>query len=409
MLPQRIGILTTGYFFASIQHPEGVLQKDQPLQATRIFGGGWAKRLLTLSQNEHLMHHLFPMVPYYRYHDAWRLSEPELKHQDLVWDSLLGARAMPALLKNILPVRIKKLEPAGQDILACTLTATDGNPLPDWTAGAHIDVHITDHTIRQYSLTGLAPAGQYSIAVKREANGRGGSRALHEQFREGQTITISRPRNLFPLATGHSHTTLIAGGIGITPLLAMARQLHAQQHAFDLHLCAGSAKRLPFAATLDNTAWASQVQRWISPNRITAEALPEWQPGQAIYLCGPNSFMEHIQQLAAARGWPQDAIHSEHFAAVADTADNAPFQVRLARSDKTFEVAANQSLLDALQAQQVPITASCSQGLCGTCRCTVLEGEVDHRDRFFNPDEHARGEIATCVSRGKTGVLVLDL
>jgi ferredoxin-NADP reductase/fatty acid desaturase len=414
LLPQRLGLLLVGYLFASIQHPEGVLQTERPLQATRMFKGGIISRIALIAQAEHLMHHLFPMVPYYRYHDAWRLSKPSLETQDLVWAHVPipgQARVMPAAVKttNLIRVSIEKIERVSEEVLAYTLASKDGKSLPDYAPGAHIDVHIAPGLIRQYSLTGLNPDGHYHFAVKKEPQGKGGSRTLHENFQQGQEISISQPRNLFALADDATNSVLISGGIGITPILAMAETLNARGTNFSFHVCARSSQTLAFSDYLSQCQYADKISTHLGDNRITADDLPEWELGNEIYLCGPQPFMQHITEIAIAKGWPEVAICSENFAANTHQVDNKKFTVELAKSGKILEVSAQKSLLDVLQENQVPITASCVQGFCGTCACKVLEGEIEHRDIIFSDDEHAAGNMTTCVSRAKDGHLILDL
>lgn len=413
MLPQRLGLGIVATLFATIQHPEGVRQSERPLQATRMFFGGPMVRLAMLSQSQHLMHHMFPAVPFYRYNQAWKLSEPEMRDQPLVWSPIVGrlVEPEPVAAPQLLDVTIEKVVQITDDIRAYTFAAADGAALPAFEPGAHIDVHIAPGLIRQYSLTGLVDASRYSIAVKCEAEGRGGSRTLHEQFAEGQQIQISHPRNLFALQPQEEHAVLLAGGIGITPILSMALALQTRGNAFEFHVCARDADMLPFADVLQAMGKLSKVQTWLDTDGgFTADALPTYQAGHNLYLCGPDGFMNYIRGLAAQQGWPESAIHSEAFAAAADTDDNQAFTVELARSGKTIEVSADESLLDALQANEVSITASCEQGICATCQCKVLKGDIDHRDRVLTDDQHAAGMMTACVSRAKGDQpLVLDL
>ncbi|MCK5771161.1 fatty acid desaturase [Algiphilus sp.] len=420
LIPQRIGLMLLTYTFAAIQHPEGVPQAERPLQATRMFRGGWLMRWMTLSQSQHLMHHMFPAVPYYRYNAAWKLAEPELRDHEIVWDWPVGPLHHPEaspLPSSELPLRARIVEAAqvSEAVRAYLLEPAEASPFPAYSAGAHIDVEVAPGHIRQYSLVGAPRAdGRYRIGVKREDHGRGGSLAVHEGFAPGRVIRIGVPRNRFPLEEAAAGVVLVAGGIGITPLLAMADALHAKGTPFTLHACARSRGWLPFREELLASPFAEQLRVHLSDDpaapRLCAADLPEWRAGQHMYLCGPEGFMAHVTELAGARGWPSDAIHTESFATAAkDAATEKPFTVTLARSGKRLQVPAESSLLEVLHAHNYPVPSVCTQGLCGTCSCTVIEGEVDHRDAVLSPEERQAGRMTTCVSRAVGEGLLLDL
>jgi ferredoxin-NADP reductase/fatty acid desaturase len=417
VVPHRVGMLMVAYLFASIQHPEGVLEYQKPFQATRMFKGGWLVRIFMISQSQHLMHHLFPMVPYYRYNAAWKLSKPALEDQGLIWAWPVGKRPMSLGVnadRHTVEVEVVGIEQITAEVSAYSFAAIAGDPLPEYMAGAHIDVHIGHDNdgqalIRQYSLTGIAPDGQYSIAVKREADGRGGSKALHSRFKLSKKITIGLPRNLFSLAADDTKAVLIAGGIGITPIISMAKALEKTNVNFDFHFCGRDAESLPFDSWLNIQTWSPQVHRWVGNNRITPQAIGPYSQGQSLYLCGPEGFMNFVEGLAIAQGWPASKIYSEKFAASSDMANNKAFTVELKRSGREFIVPPEQTLLDALQENHVTIAASCVQGLCGTCSCRVVSGEVDHRDQFYTDEEHQSGLMTSCVSRAQGDKLVLDL
>lgn len=414
ILPQRLGLGIVATLFATIQHPQGVRQSERPLQATRMFRGGPLLRLAMLSQSQHLMHHLFPMLPFYRYNQAWQLAAPLLRDQALVWADLHRPLVQPEPLADSpwIDVTIERVTDISDEIRAYEFAAADGSDLPKFTPGAHIDVQITARLIRQYSLTGLAGPGRYSIAVKREDKGRGGSRTLHQRFAAGGTVRISKPRNLFPMQPDDTHAILMAGGIGITPLLSMAQDRIASGASFEMHVFARNEPSLPFAKHLRQIATNAEIKLWLGQDHgFDSSAMPRFSRGHSLYLCGPAGFMLHIRRLAKTQGWPDHAIYSEAFSNTSRaSAPGQAFEVRLARSGKRIEVADGQSLLDALQAHHVPITASCEQGICGTCRCRVLDGEVEHRDRVLTSDQHAQGLMTSCVSRARSGqTLVLDL
>lgn len=428
MMPQRLGILTVGYLFASIQHPEGVLQSEQALQATRMIKGGRLNHWFMIAQSQHLMHHLFPMLPYYRYNHAWALAQPKIQDFGLVWDHSFpppDGREQAVAAKNPsagkrISVQVVHVESVAQDVRAYLLAAADGADLPPYEPGAHIDVHLAPNLVRQYSLTGMAPTGQYAIAVKLEPAGRGGSAAVHEQFHVGHRLEISQPRNLFQLqefesrSKAEAKTVLIAGGIGITPLWAMAARLAERNQPFEFHVCARSEAALPFSENFKKATFAKAIEVHIG-QRLVAADLPKCpaeshlQAASRIYLCGPEGFMNHVRQLAAQRGWPESAIVSEHFTAPETARGGAPFEVRLAQSGRVLSVGAEESLLDVLQSNKLPLTASCEQGMCATCLCAVLEGEVEHRDVVLSDEQKQSGLMTSCVSRAKGASLTLDL
>lgn len=416
MVPQRLGILTIAYLFASIQHPEGVLQSEHPLQATRMMKGYKFTRVMMLGQSQHLMHHMFPMIPYYRYHRMWKVAKPVLANTRLTWSSIIGKQNVPHDLRHqpelLLVVTVSAVELVADGVKAYTLIAADGDTLVEYDAGAHIDVHITDDTVRQYSLV-PSEAGSYKIAVKHEVDGRGGSEAIHQQWQVGSSFLISAPRNVFALDAGTQHAVLVAGGIGITPLLAMADTLELANTSFDFHACAANKNNLPFADALQQASYRDRISYHLSQTsdgqRFSATDMSSWSEGHHLYLCGSNAFMDAVLAHAEDRGWPASAIHTERFNAVPIGANNEAFTITLAKSGKDLTVPADRSMLEVLQENHVPIQASCMQGICATCKCKVLEGEVEHHDVVLTDADKAHGVMTACVSRAATGQhLVLD-
>ena len=419
LLPQRLAVFILAYTFGRIQHPEGIEQRDDPFHATRMIRGGRLMRWITLGQSEHLMHHLFPSVPWYRYHEAWKVSRPLLEDRDLIWQWPIPPFALVQQRtgddQKRIRARVVAAETVGLDVRSFVLESADGATLPEFDAGAHVDLHLGEGFVRQYSLCGdPAARDHYRIAIKYEAQGRGGSRRAHELLEPGAVVEIGRPRNLFPLQAGTSRAVLVAGGIGITPLLAMAHTLHRQQRDFTLHVCARSRQARVFDATLAHAPWADRVVHHLDDQPETAldaPTLARWQAGDHLYLCGPSGFMQWVLSLAGERGWPDDAVHTETFVpARRHAADGRPFVVELARSRRTIEVPGDASLLDVLQDEGLPLAGSCTQGMCGACRVHVLDGDIDHQDTFFSSEERARGDCMTsCVSRAAGERLTLDL
>ncbi|MGE4482855.1 PDR/VanB family oxidoreductase [Acidocella sp.] len=300
------------------------------------------------------------------------------------------------------------------NIVALELHALDGAALPAFSAGGHIDVRLPNGLMRQYSLLNdPVETHRYEIAILRDPNSRGGSHSAHADIREGMALTIGTPRNLFPLEDEGS-VLLFAGGIGVTPLLAMAHVLHRQDREFALHYCARTESAIAFRDDLRTGPLGGSVQFHMDdgPNnqKLDATAVLAAAPaGTHAYVCGPSGFIAHIYASARAAAWAQERLHSESFAA-APVAPGGAFNLRLAKQGMVVPVAAEQSALEALLAVGVDLPVSCEQGICGTCVTRVLAGEPEHRDSFLTQAERARNNCFTpCVSRARTPELVLDL
>jgi vanillate O-demethylase ferredoxin subunit len=313
----------------------------------------------------------------------------------------------------MLQVRVVEIRDEAEEIRSFRLVA-DG-ALPAFTPGAHVDVHIAPGLIRLYSLcNGPGETDHYLIAVKREPHSRGGSAAMHTQVRSGDMLTIGAPRNTFPLAEGATRHLLFAAGIGVTPLLSMARHLEHAGGAYVLHYFTRSERGTAFRVMLDAAPHRARTRFHIglAPDGLTTllpEMLREREAGDHIYVCGPVPFMALVRASAETAGWPADRLHFEYFSA-APVQPEAPFEVELARSGRVVAVAGDQSLLQALRNAGVDIESSCEQGLCGTCATALLDGEPDHRDQFLSADQKDENMIIMpCVSRAKGRRLVLDL
>lgn len=282
-----------------------------------------------------------------------------------------------------------------------------------------MDVHVPagEGLLRQYSLCN--PPGErhrYSICVLNDASTRGGSLAMHEQVHQGSRLWISVPRNRFELVRGASHSILLAGGIGITPLLAMAEQLERDGSDFELHYSCRTATRMALRDRLAASPYANRVHLHFddgpSPQRLSLEqVLKRPLAGTHVYVCGPVGFITACTTAARTFGWPSAQIHFESFSGRLEGHDeNDAFEIRLARSGRVIQVNPSQTVVEALAEHGVKIPVSCEQGICGTCVTTVIEGEPDHRDMFFTPAEHARNDRFTpCCSRSKTSCLVVDI
>lgn len=321
-------------------------------------------------------------------------------------------------LERTLTVRVERILRETPEILAFELAHPWGRTLPGYEAGAHIDVHMPGGFSRQYSLArwssdAASNAASYVIGVKREAQSRGGSASMHERVREGDLLAISAPRNTFPLREAATRHLLLAGGVGMTPLLAMAQALAARGADFTLCVFARSEEHLAFAGALHSPTLAPHLRLHLdqgdATQRIDLRALlAKRAPGTHLYVCGPGGFMKAVREAAAH--WPEDALHAEYFAAPADanTSTGLPFTLKLAQRGITVPVAADQTAVDALHEVGIDIPVSCQQGLCGTC---VVEGDgegAEHRDFCLTGTER-RTKVALCCSRAKGQELVLQL
>lgn len=295
-----------------------------------------------------------------------------------------------------------------KDIAEFTLAREDGGTLPPFAPGAHITVETPSGAMRRYSLVndGDAPT-TYVIAVKKEPASRGGSASMHESVTEGTTLNVDAPENEFELVDAPKYL-LIAGGIGITPILSMARKLGADGKPFTLIYCTRSAEE---TAYLDEVAALPGCT--IHHDNGDIDAFYDfWDhfetPGKEhVYCCGPAPLMEEIKALSGH--WSEGRVHFEDFAGVdAVRADDTPFMVKLAGSGRQIEVPANLSILEALRAAGEKTVSSCESGTCGTCKCRLIEGEADHRDLVLM-DEEKDDYIMICVSRAKAGDLVVEL
>lgn len=338
-----------------------------------------------------------PMVP---------LFEPVSVELATMPDLVIGRQAT-------LRVRVKRKWRAGEEVTGLELAPLDGH-LPTFQPGAHIDLHLPNGLVRQYSITnGPGELLSYIIAVKREPDSRGGSAAIADQLREGDVVAISEPRNNFPLRRDATRTIFIAGGIGLTPLLAMAKALRRSNLGFEFHAFARSAAHLPLGAELDELGADVVRHLGLSPAETAMQIrnlLGQHRYARQLYICGPGPMLELTRGLAAALGWPDEAVHFEYFknAQVIDTSSS--FTVELARSALSLTVPSGKSILEVLRDNGIAAPSSCEQGACGTCLTRVLEGVPEHQDVYLNDTEKRSNScLMTCVSRAKTPRLVLDI
>lgn len=312
----------------------------------------------------------------------------------------------------LLDARVRKRQLIGDTVLL-EIVARNGEPLPAFTAGAHIDLHLEGGIIRQYSLCNAPDQpGYYLLGVLQDPRSRGGSAAVHKNLHEGRELKIGLPRNNFELVEGAAHSILLGGGIGVTPLLAMAWRLHSLHNSFELHYFVRTLGGAAFTQYLQTTPFADRVS--IHPDDCVprfdvSKLLAHPENGTHLYICGPTGFMDFITEQSAKLDWPGAQVHLERFSATINGSGGA-FRVRCARSRAEVTVPEGVSIAAALLAAGIEVPLSCEQGICGTCVTGVLEGIPDHRDLFLLDDEkQANNLITLCCSRSTSPLLVLDL
>ena len=310
-------------------------------------------------------------------------------------------------------VQVAQKTAIAKDIWWFLLRHPQGLPLPAFTPGAHVTVQVPGGARRNYSLCGdPAITDSYEIAVKRDELGRGGSMAMADQVQPGDLLSISAPRNNFELHPRATSFLFVAGGIGITPVLSMLRHLKTQARSgFKLIYCTRDADSTAFLQELSGPAFGGQVQIHHDHGDIN-NAFDFWPvfetPGNAhVYCCGPRGLMDAVGDMSGH--WPMGSVHFESFGVDASVyAANTAFDVRLHRAGVTLHVGVEQTILEALRAAGHRVPSSCESGTCGSCRTTLLAGDVEHRDMVLG-DEEKQSQIMVCVSRAKSGELVLDL
>lgn len=317
----------------------------------------------------------------------------------------------------MIEVIVSQRRSEAEDICSFELTATDGSALPPFEPGAHIDVHLPNGLIRQYSLCpGAEQLGRYLIAVLLEPASRGGSAAVH-RLQVGDRLRIGAPRNHFPLQGDAQRSVLLAGGIGITPLLAMAEHLAARGADFVLHYGARSAARMAFTERLRQEALAAQVHLHLddgAPEQklVLDQVLGPVTSGSHLYVCGPGGFMDWVLEGARQAGWPEEQLHREYFAAPvrAQDAEDGAFQIQIGHGGAIHTVPTGRNVIEVLGEHGIEIPVSCEQGVCGTCVTRVLQGQPDHRDSYLTEQERSANDCFTpCCSRARSPLLVLDL
>ena len=333
----------------------------------------------------------------------------------------MSVDAIPAELQ-LKVVEARTLNPL---IRSLRLAAPDGAVLPAWTVGGHIQVQVTladgGRDWRHYSLVDLGDGKAdrerpvvYTIAVRKEAQGRGGSRYMHEGLRVGDLVAVKPPRNDFPLKHVAGTTVLLAGGIGITPLTSMAAYCHSQGRAVRLHYAGRSRGLMAFADELQRLLGDS-LQLHADDESAGAvlnldAVLGACAPEDHLYVCGPKPMLDAVLAATRAHQWAPERVHFELFVTPVQESGDHAFEVVLSQSGQTFTVPAGQTLLDCLIEHGCDPLYDCKRGECGVCTTGVLEGEIDHRDYVLTQSEKDSGKIMQiCVSRAKGKRIVLDM
>jgi len=307
---------------------------------------------------------------------------------------------------------VESVERAADGVVVLTFAHPDGQTLPAWTPGAHVDLVLTDDLVRQYSLcSSPSDSHRLQVGVLRAEDSRGGSVFIHDNLAVGSTVTVRGPRNHFALVSSPRYL-FIAGGIGVTPMLPMIEEAEAVGAAWELVYGGRSRASMAFLPTLEpygdkvTLLPRDEVDRTLSQR--VGDLLGTPRPDTLVYCCGPEALLESVE--AACASWPAGALHLERFHAKVVEGEDTAFEVVLARSGQTITVPPGKSIFHAVEDLGIPVLGSCHEGVCGTCETVVLEGDVDHRDVVLSDSEKASNEtMMVCVSRCRGDRLVIDL
>lgn len=313
-----------------------------------------------------------------------------------------------------LSVSVRQMRVESDGVLSLELVRPDGGLLPVWEPGAHIDVDLGNGVLRQYSLCGSPThLESYRIGVLKEPASRGGSIRVHEAVRPGQEVRISEPRNNFELSNNTKPVIFIAGGIGITPILAMARQAHEQGRNFHLHYGGRSRKNMAFLKEIGSFGDRVSINADDREGMLDLDSiLKDAHTGDyEIYVCGPGGLLDEVER--RSQEWPRGTFHCERFVPKvieAPVDGEREFTVSCAQSNLLVTVPTDVSILESLEQAGVDVPSSCREGTCGTCETDIISGTPDHRDSLLSSDEQESGEtMLICVSRCKTNLLELDI
>jgi vanillate O-demethylase ferredoxin subunit len=312
-------------------------------------------------------------------------------------------------------VRICSIHHTATDILSIELESATSSGLPSFSAGSHIDLYVSDKIVRQYSLCNdPSQSNYYRLAILKEANSRGGSKTIHETFHEGMVLRIGLPRNNFSLVEDGGRAMLLAGGIGITPLLAMAYRLQALGTDFDFHLCVRSLDRAPFVDEISAAGFGNRFRLHVDDGPPEQRFQPERDfcgvsSAMSIYVCGPKGFMDFAVSAARRAGCLAERLHTESFFS-GDLKRGNAFTIIASRSGGKFVVPGEKSIASVLEENGIDVNLSCGQGICGTCLTRVLKGRPEHRDSFQTAAEkQINDRVAICCSRSLSEELVLEI
>ncbi|MGV2289910.1 PDR/VanB family oxidoreductase [Trinickia sp. YCB016] len=323
----------------------------------------------------------------------------------------------------MIKTRVAALRHEAEGVIGVELRAADASRLPPFEPGAHVDVYLPDGMTRQYSLCNdSADASRYCLGVGRSATSRGGSAYIHEELKIGDVLTISEPRTLFRLSPEASRHRFIAGGIGITPILAMIRWCVRHELPWELHYCVRSRSHAAYLDELGSLSGrvhvhADEESTTHLPHDVSA-MMCDIDAREHVYCCGPAGLMDAVLACGKQASVSPERIHFERFAVPANEAqdsgaaatENKPFTVVLAKQGLRCIVEPGESILESLERHGVRAAFSCREGLCRSCEVTLLSGEADHRDYVLSDDEQsANGSLMICVSRARSNELVIDL
>jgi ferredoxin-NADP reductase len=308
----------------------------------------------------------------------------------------------------LITVRLSRISNIGVDTRLFELSSPGGEPLPPAAAGAHIDVHLAAGLVRQYSvITPLSTPSSYTIAVKRELAGRGGSRRLHDEITVGSRLQIAEPRNNFPLNEGAGETILFAGGIGITPIYGMLERLREIKRSVHLHYWSRSPEHTLFRDRLEKLPDATL--HYAAPERATLTSVVQLAgPEDELYCCGPTKMLQEFWDATKLRS--HQRLHMERFLASPDEEPASEFTVVLAKSGTEVLVRPGQTILNALLDARMDVSYSCEEGVCGACEVRFLAGVPVHRDAVRTAAEHDRlSTVMICCAHSRSKRLTLDL
>lgn len=424
-IPTRIGQAYTAYTFAHIQHPDGVKWDEFPFESTYVMKE--RKHFLLrslLGQEQHAMHHFLPHVPWYKYKDVWKLGNGIFTKQQIPERSIASKpdfdfkehlQQKKSQERNFTKVKLADVRDAATDIKSFIFESGERTKLPAFTAGSHLDIKLPSGKVRSYSLINAQhEENRYQIAVKKEAEGKGGSKEMHE-LQPGTVLEVSMPKNNFVLYENVQRYILISGGIGITPLLSMAHRLDELDKHFELHICAKTKEEIPFQYELQNWSFAPNIEfhldRGGNASIDLRKVLNQPNENTLVYCCGPLGFNKWIKETALMIGWDSNQIKQELFTVDTNkTAKPNAFDVVLKKTGKTIHVPKDRSMVDMLELEKVAVKYACLQGTCGTCVTEVLAGKVDHRDAVLTEEEKLENnKMCLCVSRANGKSITLDL